>query len=129
MVPITGLASSCLALALSIHLSSLAHLSYSLSCVFVFFSGSHPNSISYQVTNALSVSRGLLFLTNVSFPLVVFLVLLLSLSFSRLILSLSFLCSSLSEALFALSFPFLSEHFFGLFFVHAKAALAYSRNE
>ena len=47
-------------------------------------------------------------------------------SFSRLIFSLSFLCSSVSEALFALSFSFLSECFF---FVHAKAALAYSRNE
>ena len=32
--------------------------------------------------------------------------------FSRLILSLSFLCSSVSEALFALSFSFLSEHCF-----------------
>ena len=62
MVPITGRASSCLAL--SILSSSLAHLSSLLSCVFFFFSGSHPNSISYQVTNALSVSRGLLFLTT-----------------------------------------------------------------
>ena len=35
---------------------------------------------------------------------------LLALSFLRLILSLSFLCSSVSEALFALSFSFLSEH-------------------
>ena len=33
-------------------------------------------------------------------------------SFSRLILSLSFLCSSVSEALFVLSFSCLSEHFF-----------------
>ena len=33
-------------------------------------------------------------------------------SFSRLILSLSFLCSSVSEALFALTFSFLSECFF-----------------
>ena len=41
-------------------------------------------------------------------------------SFSCLILSLSFLYSSVSEALFALSFSFLSERFF---FVHAKAAL------
>ena len=49
------------------------------------------------------------------------LVLLLALSFSCLILSLSFLCSSVTEALFALSFSFLSERFF---FVHAKAALA-----
>ena len=47
-------------------------------------------------------------------------------SFSRLILSLSLICSSVSEALFALSFSFLSEHFF---LVHAKSALAYSRNE
>ena len=54
-----------------------------------------------------------------------FLVILLVLSFSRPILSLPFLCSSVSEALFALSFPFLSEHFF---FVHAKVTLAYSQN-
>ena len=47
-------------------------------------------------------------------------------SFSRLILSLSFLCSSVSEALFALSFSYLSEHFF---FIYAKAALVYSRND
>ena len=40
--------------------------------------------------------------------------------FSRLILSLSFLYSSVSEALSTLSFSFLSE----LFFVHAKAGLA-----
>ena len=56
-----------------------------------------------------------------------FLVLLLALSFSRLILSLSFLCSSVSEALFGLSFSFLSERLL-LFFVHAKAALAYNRH-
>ena len=42
-------------------------------------------------------------------------------SFSHLILSLSLICSSVSEALFALGFSFLSEHFF---LVHAKAALA-----
>ena len=42
-------------------------------------------------------------------------------SFSRLILSLSFLCSSVYEALFALSFSFLSERFSS---VHAKAVLA-----
>ena len=42
------------------------------------------------------------------------------------ILSLSFLRSSVSEALFALSFSFLSERFF---LVHAKAALACSRNQ
>ena len=46
--------------------------------------------------------------------------------FSRLILSLSLLCSSVYEALFALSFSFLSERcFFSFFFVNAKAALAY----
>ena len=56
-----------------------------------------------------------------------FLVLLLALSFSRLILSLSFLYSSVSSALFALSLSFLSECV--CFIVHAKAALAYSRNE
>ena len=49
-----------------------------------------------------------------------------SVSFSRLILSLSFLCSTVYEALFALSFSFLSERFSS---VHAKAALAYSQNE
>ena len=43
------------------------------------------------------------------------------------ILSLSFLCSSVSEALFALRFSFLSECV--SFFVHAKAALARSRNQ
>ena len=43
-------------------------------------------------------------------------------SFSRLILSLSFLCSSVYVALFALSFSFLSERFSS---VHAKAAIAY----
>ena len=42
------------------------------------------------------------------------------------ILSLSFLCSSVSEALFTLSFSFRSERFF---FVHDKAALARSRNQ
>ena len=42
------------------------------------------------------------------------------------ILRLSFLCSSVSEALFTLSFSYLSERFF---FVHDKAALARSRNQ
>ena len=42
-------------------------------------------------------------------------------SFSRLILSLSFLCSSVYEALFPLSFSFLSERFSS---VHTKAAQA-----
>ena len=47
-------------------------------------------------------------------------------SFSGVILNLSFLCSSVYEALFTLSFSFLSERFF---FVHDKAALARSRNQ
>ena len=47
-------------------------------------------------------------------------------SFSRPILSLSFHCSSVPEALFALNLLILRECFF---FVHAKATLAYSRNE
>ena len=47
-------------------------------------------------------------------------------SFSGVILSFSFLCSSVSEALFTLSFSYLSERFF---FVHDKAALARSRNQ
>ena len=42
------------------------------------------------------------------------------------ILSLSFLCSSVSEALFTLSFSYLNERFP---FVHDKAALAHSRNQ
>ena len=44
-------------------------------------------------------------------------------TFSRLILSHSFLSSSVSDTLFGLSFSFLSECFF---FVHAKTALAYT---
>ena len=49
-------------------------------------------------------------------------------SFSGVILNPQpfFLCSSVSEALFTLSFSFLSERFF---FVHDKAALARSRNQ
>ena len=87
------------------------------------------NSFSSPLFNLLRVARccfyGLLFLMTFSFPLVVFLVLLLTLSFSRLILSLSFLCSSL----FTFSFSFLSEYLL-LLFVHAIEALAaYSRNE
>ena len=101
--PITGRASLCFALALSILLSILAHLSSSLSCALFFLSGSHPNYISYQVTNALFVSHGLLFLTTFSFPLVVFF-LLLALSFLRLILSLSFLILQSLKPCLLLSF-------------------------
>ena len=52
-----------------------------------------------------------------------FLVLLLALSFSYLILSFAFLCSSVPESLFALIVSFLSEQVFFVLF-HAKAALA-----
>ena len=96
--------------------------------------------ISYNISsprfNLLRVARRCSSWSFVSDDLIFsscsYFVLLLSLSFSSLILSLSFLCSSVSEALFALSFSFLSERFFpGFYFVHAKAALAYpySRNE
>ena len=50
--------------------SPLSSLASSLSCVFFFFSGSHPNSISYQVTNAICFSRSCV--TTFSVPLVVF---------------------------------------------------------
>ena len=123
--------------------SSHAPLSSSVSTVnlsyyLVTFSSLSflSNSFSSPCFNLLRVARRcflwFLFLTTFSFPLVVFLVLLLALSFSHLILSLSFLCSSVSESLFALSFSFLSERllfFFGFFFIYAKAAQAYSRNE
>ena len=71
------------------------------------------NSLSSPLFNPLRVARRFFSYFSVFF-------------FSHLILSLSFLCSSVSEALFTLSFSFLSEYFF---FVHAKAALAYSLNE
>ena len=55
---------------------------------------------------------------------------LLALSFSRLVLSLSFLCLSVSEALFALiKFVISQVNVVVVFPVHAKAALAYSRNK
>ena len=82
--------------------------------------------------NFLGVARRCFLWSSVSddlfFSSCSFLVLLLSLSFSRLIISLSFLCSFISEALFALSFSFLSERL-KLLFIHKKAVLAYSRNE
>ena len=92
--------------------------------------------ISYNFSsphfNLLRVARRCFWWSSVSddffFSSCSFLVLLLALSFSRLIVSFSFLCSSISEALFTLGFSFLSERLM-LFFVHAKAALAYSRNE
>ena len=74
--------------------------------------------------------RCLLLLTTFSSSSCSFYVL-FALSFSRLILSLSPLCSSVTEALSALCFSFLSERccFFGFFFDHAKAALPYTINE
>ena len=118
--------------------SSLALLSSSvsmanLSCLLATtFSSLRllSNSLSLPRFNLLRVARHCFSWFSVSddffFPSCVFLVPLLALSFLRLILSLSFLCSTVSEALFALSFSFLSECFF---FVHTKAALAYSLNE
>ena len=115
--------------------SSLALLSSSvstayLSCLLVTtFSSLRflSNSLPSPRFNLLRAARRCFLWFSVSddsfFPS---LVLLLALSFSRLILSLSILCSSVSEALFASSLSFLSEL---LFFVHAKAAQAYSRNK
>ena len=102
-------------------LSSFALLSSSvsmanLSCLLITTCSSLrflSNSFSSPRFNLWRVARRCFSWSSVcddlSFPLVVFLVLLLALSFSRLILSLSLLCSSVYEALFALSFSFLSE--------------------
>ena len=88
MVSITGRASSCLALALSILLSSLANLFISLSCVFFSSSsGSHPTSISYHFINAQcfswsSVSDDLFFCScSFWFSFLLFLVRVLSSAF------------------------------------------------
>ena len=62
--------------------------------------------------NLLRVARRCFSLSSVSGDLFFPSVLLPALSFSRLILSLSFLCSSVSEVLLALSFSFLSERYF-----------------
>ena len=91
--------------------SSLTLLSSSVSTANItttLFSLSFlSNSFSSQRFNLLSVARRCFSWSScsddLSFPLVVFLVLLLALSFSRLILSFSFLCSSVSEALFTVS--------------------------
>ena len=119
--------------------SSLALLSSSVSManlssllVTTFSSLSFlSNLLSSPRFNPLRVSRRCFSWTSVSgdlfFSSCSFLVLLLALSFSRLIISLSLLCSSVSEALFTLSFSFLSEYLF--LFVHAKTAVVYIRNE
>ena len=81
--------------------------------------------------NPLRVARRCFSWSSVSddlfFSSCTFLGLFFALSFSRHILSLSYICFSVSEALCALSFSFLSERLL-LLFVHAKAALAYSGN-
>ena len=64
--------------------------------------------------NLLGVARRSFLYSSAYDDLFFPLVLLLALSFSCLILSLSFLCSSDSEVLLALSFSFLSERFFFL---------------
>ena len=120
--------------------SSLAFLSTSvsmtnLSCLLVTtlfslgFSPTHFHhlaSIFWEWPGA--VSRGLLLLMTFSSSSFRFFDLLLALSFSRLILSLSLLCSSVTEALFAFEFHISKWMllFFSFFFDHAKAAPAYS---
>ena len=73
------------------------------------------NSFSSPRFNLLRVARCCFSWSSVSddlfFSSCSYLVLLLALSFSRLILSLSVLCSSVSEALFAWSFSFLIDCF------------------
>ena len=103
--------------------SSLDLLSFfvsmaNLRCLLVTTSSSLSflsNSFSSPRFNLLRVSRCCFSWSSVSdnhfFSSCIFLVLLLALSFSCLILSHSFLCSSVSEALFTLSFSFLSEKF------------------
>ena len=101
--------------------SSLAHLSSSvstanLSCLLATtFSSLRflSNSLSLPRFNLLRVARRCFLWFSVFL-------------FSRLILSFFFPVSSVAEAPFSLSFPFLSERFF---FVHAKAALVHSQNE
>ena len=110
--------------------SSLAFLSSSVSMANPFVAASFPNlscllatifsSLRFLSNSLSSPHFNLLRVAWIYFSwFSVFL-------FPRLILSLSFLCSSVSDALFALSFSFLSERFF---FVHAKSALVYIRNE
>ena len=100
---------------------STANLSCLLATTFSSLRSTSPRF------NLLRVARRCFSYSSVSGDLFFPLSLLLALSFSRLILRLSFLCSSVSEVLLALSFSFLSERFFfSFFFVHAKA-LAYRK--
>ena len=98
---------------------STANLSYLLATTFSSLRSTSPRF------NLLRVARHCFSYSSVSGDLFFPLVPLLALSFLHLILRLSFLSSSGSEVLSALSFSFLSERFFfSFFFVHAKA-LAY----
>ena len=89
---------------------STANLSCLLATTFSSLRSTSPRF------NLLRVARRCFLQSSVSGDLFFPLVLLLALSFSRLILSLSFLCSSVSEVLLALSFSFLSECFFSASF-------------
>ena len=103
--------------------SSLALLSSSvstanLSCFLATTFSSHSffsNSFSSTLFNLLRVARRSFSRSSDSdylfFSSCILLVLFLALYFSCLILSLSFLCYLVSEALFVLSFSFLSERF------------------
>ena len=116
--------------------SSLALLSSSISTANLATNFSSlsflSNSLSWHHFNLLGVARRCFLWSSVSVDLLFsscsFWVILLALSYSRPILSLSFICSSVSDALFALSFSFkVNIFFFGFFFIHAKTTLAYSR--
>ena len=96
---------------------STANLSCLLATTFSSLRSTSPHF------NLLRVARRSFLYSSAYGDLFFPLVLLLALSFSRLILSLSFLCSSDSEVLLALSFSFLSERFFFSFFF----ALAYRK--
>ena len=67
----------------------------SFSCLALLSCSHHHASVFWEWPGA--VSSSLPFMTTFSFPLVVFLVILLALSFSRPVLSLSFFSSSVSE--------------------------------
>ena len=101
---------------------SMANLSSSVATIsspdlFFFFRPSPKRSGSCLQSQ---FSLQLIFITPLqSFENSQALILLVFRSFSRLILSLSFLCSSVYEALFALSFSFLSERF-SLCLIHSQ---------
>ena len=92
-------------------LEGMANLSRLVATIFSSLSFL-SNSFSSLRFNLLRVARCCFSWSSVSDDLFFPLVLLLALSFSRRILSLSFLCSSVSEALFTLRLSFISERFF-----------------